>query len=55
MRRDGTTWLIAGVSDAGGPPQEHVGRFKPKHPRARVAAGGSVGGGGAQARCGATE
>ena len=42
MRRDGTTWVIAGVSDAGGgPPQEHVGRFKPKHPRARVAAGGS--------------
>lgn len=38
MRRDGTTWLIAGVSDAGGgPPQRHVGRFKPKHPRARVA------------------
>lgn len=39
MRRDGTTWLIAGVGDAGGgPPQGHVGRFKPKHPRARVAA-----------------
>ena len=38
MRRDGTTWMIAGVSDAGGgPPQGHVGRFKPKHPRARVA------------------
>lgn len=39
MRRDGTTWLIAGVGGAGGgPPQGHVGRFKPKHPRARVAA-----------------
>ena len=37
MRRDGTTWVIADVSDAGGPPQGHVGRFKPKHPRARVA------------------
>lgn len=39
MRRDGTTWLIAGVSDAGGgPPQGHVGRFKPKHPRLACAA-----------------
>lgn len=35
MHRDGTTWVIAGVSGAsGGPPQGHVGRFKPKHPRA---------------------
>ena len=35
MHRDGTTWVIAGVSDAGGgPPQGPVGRFKPKHPRA---------------------
>ena len=39
MRRDGTTWVIAGVGGVGGgPPQGHVGRFKPKHPRARVAA-----------------
>lgn len=38
MRRDGTTWVIAGVGGAGGgPPQGPVGRFKPKHPRARVA------------------
>lgn len=38
MHRDGTTWVIAGVSGAGGgPPQGPVGRFKPKHPRARVA------------------
>ncbi len=38
MHRDGTTWVIAGVGGiGGGPPKGPVGRFKPKHPRARVA------------------
>lgn len=55
MRRDGTTWLIAGVSDAGGPPQEHVGRFKPKHPRARVATAVRMRGNGDNAGSGSTE
>ncbi len=55
MHRDGTTWLIAGVSDAGGPPQEHVGRFKPKHPRARVATAARVRGGGSNNGSGSTE
>ena len=42
MRRDGTTWVIAGVSDAGGgPPQGHVGRFKPKAPAGTRSDGGS--------------
>ena len=55
MRRDGTTWLIAGVSDAGGPPQGPVGRFKPKHPRARVAAAARMRGNGDNAGSGSTE
>ena len=47
MRRDSTTWLITGVGGAGGgPPQGPVGRFKPKHPRARVAAAVRMRGGG---------
>ena len=57
MHRDGTTWVIAGVSDAGGgPPQEHVSRFKPKHPRARVAAAAArMHGNGGNAGSGSTE
>ena len=56
MRRDGTTWLIAGVSDAGGgPPQGHVGRFKPKHPRARVATAARMRGNGSNAGSGSTK
>ena len=56
MRRDSTTWLITGVSDAGGgPPQGHVGRFKPKHPRARVAAAVRMRGNGGNAGSGSTE
>ena len=55
MRRDSTTWLITGVSDAGGPPQGHVGRFKPKHPRARVATAARKRGNGGNAGSGSTE
>lgn len=56
MRRDGTTWLIAGVSDAGGgPPQGHVGRFKPKHPRARVTTAARMRGNGGNAGSGSTK
>ena len=51
MRRDGTTWVIAGVGGVGGgPPQGHVGRFKPKHPRARVATAARMRGNGGQRR-----
>ncbi len=56
MRRDGTTWVIAGVGGVGGgPPQGHVGRFKPKHPRARVAAAVRMRGNGGNAGSGSTE
>ena len=56
MHRDGTTWVIAGVSDAGGdPPQGPVGRFEPKHPRARVAAAVRMPGNGGNAGSGSTE
>ena len=56
MRRDGTTWVIAGVGGAGGgPPQGPVGRFKPKHPRARVATAARMRGNGGNAGSGSTE
>ncbi|MBF1673671.1 MAG: hypothetical protein HXO65_05645 [Rothia mucilaginosa] len=59
MRRDSTTWLITGVSDAGGgPPQGHVGRFKPKHPRAarlNVTTAARMRGNGGNAGSGSTE
>lgn len=56
MRRDDTTRLIAGVSDAGGgPPQGPVGRFKPKHPRARVTTAARMRGNGGNAGSGSTE
>lgn len=56
MHRDGTTWVIAGVSGAGGgPPQGPVGRFKPKHPRARVATAVRMRGNGGNAGSGSTE
>lgn len=56
MRRDGTTWVIAGVGGVGGgPPQGPVGRFKPKHPRARVAAAVRMRGNGGNAGSGSTE
>lgn len=58
MRRDGTTWVIAYVSDAGGPPQGHVGRFKPKYPRAarlNVTTAARMRGNGGNAGSGSTE
>ena len=59
MYRDGTTWGIAGVGGVGGgPPQGHVGRFKPKHPRAarlNVATAARMRGNGGNAGSGSTE
>ena len=56
MRRDGTTWLITGVSDAGGgPPQGQAGRFEPKPPRARIATAVRMRGNGGNAGSGSTE
>lgn len=56
MRRDGTTWVIAGVGGAGGgPPQGPVGRFKPKHPRAREATAVRMRGNGGNAGSGSTK